>query len=262
MKNFLLAGTQRRGSNARSRKSSLPPGSRQTLSKDKILELYLNEIFLGQNSYGVAAAAQTYFNKSLADLAPARGRDAGRDAAGAGQPMHPVPRRTGQTERRNYVLREMWQNGYIDEATYLREKEQPLRSVQNGDFERSAMRCRRATISPTKSAASCRAPSARTNSSRRPDDPRHRRPRPAGSRRRRPARGAGEIRPRPGVWRGTGKTIPPSRWAHEAAGARRLPVGSAARHAAWFPAVVLEVGESDARIGIEGVDGRRGRPFH
>ena len=40
----------------------------QTLPKDKILEIYLNEIYLGLHSYGVAAAAQTYFNKSLDDL--------------------------------------------------------------------------------------------------------------------------------------------------------------------------------------------------
>ncbi len=39
-----------------------------TLTKDRILELYLNEIYLGLSSYGVAAAAQTYFNKSLDDL--------------------------------------------------------------------------------------------------------------------------------------------------------------------------------------------------
>ena len=38
------------------------------------------------------------------------------------------------TERRNYVLREMWQNGYIDEATYQSEKDEPLLSVQNGDY--------------------------------------------------------------------------------------------------------------------------------
>ncbi len=47
---------------------------------------------------------------------------------------HPVRAKERVTERRNYVLREMWQNGYIDEATYLSEKDEPLRSVQNGDF--------------------------------------------------------------------------------------------------------------------------------
>ena len=40
----------------------------QALSKDRILEIYLNEIFLGQSAYGVAAAAQAYFNKGLDDL--------------------------------------------------------------------------------------------------------------------------------------------------------------------------------------------------
>ena len=40
----------------------------RALSKDRILELYLNEIFLGQRSYGVAAAALNYFDKSLANL--------------------------------------------------------------------------------------------------------------------------------------------------------------------------------------------------
>ena len=40
----------------------------RTLTKEKILELYLNEIFLGQNSYGIAVASQNYFNKSIDDL--------------------------------------------------------------------------------------------------------------------------------------------------------------------------------------------------
>ena len=47
---------------------------------------------------------------------------------------HPVREKERVTERRNYVLREMWQNGYIDEATYLVERDAPLQSVQNGDF--------------------------------------------------------------------------------------------------------------------------------
>jgi hypothetical protein len=44
--------------------------ARRIADKEQILELYLNEIFLGQNSYGVAAAAQTYFNKTLDQLTP------------------------------------------------------------------------------------------------------------------------------------------------------------------------------------------------
>lgn len=105
----------------------------QSLTKDQILELYLNEIFLGQNSYGVAAAAQVYFNKTLSDLKP---HEAAMLAAMPQAPgrYHPVRAKEVVTDRRNYVLREMWQNGYIDEAAYRSEAALPLRSVQNGDF--------------------------------------------------------------------------------------------------------------------------------
>ncbi|WBU61374.1 penicillin-binding protein 1A [Paracoccus albus] len=106
----------------------------QSLTKDQILELYLNEIFLGQNSYGVAAAAQTYFNKTLSELAPHEAATLAAMPQAPGR-YHPVRAKEVVTDRRNYVLREMWQNGYIDEATYRSEAEQPLRSVQNGDFE-------------------------------------------------------------------------------------------------------------------------------
>jgi len=66
MKNFLLGGE--RTGERKIKEIILATRIEGTLSKDKILELYMNEIFLGQNSYGVAAAAQTYFNKSLGDL--------------------------------------------------------------------------------------------------------------------------------------------------------------------------------------------------
>ncbi|MEH6776569.1 MAG: transglycosylase domain-containing protein, partial [Cereibacter changlensis] len=66
MKNFLLSGD--RTGERKIKEIILATRIEETLSKDKILELYLNEIFLGQNSYGVAAAAQTYFNKTLSQL--------------------------------------------------------------------------------------------------------------------------------------------------------------------------------------------------
>jgi penicillin-binding protein 1A len=68
MKNFLLDGD--RSAERKIKEIILASRLEETLSKDKILELYLNEIFLGQNSFGVAAAAQTYFNKTLEDLTP------------------------------------------------------------------------------------------------------------------------------------------------------------------------------------------------
>ncbi len=55
-------------SNARSRRRSSPSASSAPTAKDKILELYLNEIYLGIGAYGVAAAGLAYFNKELKDL--------------------------------------------------------------------------------------------------------------------------------------------------------------------------------------------------
>ena len=94
----------------------------------------MNEIFLGQNSYGVAAASQTYFNKTLAELAP---HEAAMLASLPKAPsdFHPVRRKERLLARRNFVLREMNDNGYITEAVYQSERELPLQSVQNGDFD-------------------------------------------------------------------------------------------------------------------------------
>ncbi|MFN3526937.1 MAG: transglycosylase domain-containing protein, partial [Paracoccus sp. (in: a-proteobacteria)] len=131
MKNFLLSSD--RSVERKVKELILAARLEGTLSKDQILELYLNEIFLGQNSFGVVAAAQTYFNKSLSELAP---HEAAMLAAMPQAPgrLHPVRAKDRLTDRRNYVLREMWHNGYLDEATFEAEAAQALRSVQNGDF--------------------------------------------------------------------------------------------------------------------------------
>jgi penicillin-binding protein 1A len=83
-----------------------------TFTKPQILELYLNEIFLGNRSYGVAAAAQSYFNKSLDDLT------VGEAAFLAGLPKAPSrynPTRNydAAVARRNYVIERMAEDGYI-----------------------------------------------------------------------------------------------------------------------------------------------------
>ncbi len=132
MKNFLLSGDRR--AERKIKEIILATRLEDTLDKEQILELYMNEIFLGQNSYGVTAAAQTYFNKTLQELAP---HEAAMLAAMPKAPSdyHPVRQKERLLARRNYVLREMKQNGYIDQATYETEVEMPLRSVQNGDFE-------------------------------------------------------------------------------------------------------------------------------
>jgi penicillin-binding protein 1A len=81
-------------------------------SKDKILELYLNEIFLGSGSYGVAAAAYNYFDKSLDQLSIAE------TAYLAGLPKapsnyHPIRQARKAIERRNWVIERMSENQFI-----------------------------------------------------------------------------------------------------------------------------------------------------
>ena len=131
MKNFLLSGDRR--AERKIKEIILASRVEEALSKEKILELYLNEIFLGQNSYGVTAAAQTYFNKTLGELAP---HEAATLASMPKAPsnFHPVRNMERVLARRNFVLKEMYENGYITQAVYESEKALPLRSVQNGDF--------------------------------------------------------------------------------------------------------------------------------
>ena len=132
MKNFLLGGE--RSAERKIKEIILAARIEDTLSKDQILELYLNEIFLGQNSFGVAAAAQTYFNKNLTEL---NTEEAAYLAVLPKAPSryHPVRQEERALDRRNFVLREMNENGYIDDAEYERAKEAPLLTVQGGDFE-------------------------------------------------------------------------------------------------------------------------------
>ncbi|MDA7424181.1 penicillin-binding protein 1A [Thalassococcus lentus] len=132
MKNFLLSGDRR--AERKIKEIILASRVETALSKEKILELYLNEIFLGQNSYGVTAASQTYFNKSLSELEPHEAAFLASLPKAPSQ-FHPVRRKERLLQRRNFVLEEMFENGYIDKATYDVEVSQPLRSVQNGDFE-------------------------------------------------------------------------------------------------------------------------------
>ncbi len=87
------------------------------LSKDEILELYLNKIYLGQRAYGVAAAAKVYYGSDVNDL------DLSQVAMIAGLPKapsstNPVSSPERARARRNYVLRRMLDQGYIVESEY------------------------------------------------------------------------------------------------------------------------------------------------
>ena len=132
MKNFLLGGE--RSAERKVKELILAARIEDTLSKEQILELYLNEIFLGQNSYGVAAASQTYFNKSLTELRP---EEAAYLAALPKAPSnyHPVREKERAISRRNFVLREMYENGFLDEDAYRTSRVAPLTTVQSGGID-------------------------------------------------------------------------------------------------------------------------------
>ena len=87
----------------------------RALSKERILELYMNEIYLGYGSYGVAAAALNYFNKGIDDLSLA---ETAYLAALPKAPSnyHPIRRLQAATDRRNWVLRRMAEDGAISES--------------------------------------------------------------------------------------------------------------------------------------------------
>lgn len=96
----------------------------QELTKDEILELYLNKIFLGYRSYGIEAASQVYYGKSVKDLSLAQ------MATLAGLPKAPSannpiinPKRS--LERRNWILSRMYNLGMISKVDYEKAKAEP-----------------------------------------------------------------------------------------------------------------------------------------
>jgi penicillin-binding protein 1A len=252
MKNFLLSSD--RTAERKIKEIILAARVEEALSKDKILELYMNEIFLGQNSYGVAAAAQTYFNKTLVELTPAQAAYLAV-LPKAPSNYHPVRQEKRALARRAFVLKEMWENGYIDEPTYQSAKAEPLVTVQGGSIPsfREAMPDRdyftdeirrqlsgkfgedeffegglaiRATIDrelQVEAEAALR-------------------------------KGLEDYDRRQGLWRMAKVQIPEQALGTEESWREALSQADFPRDiAGWYPAVVLEVGEKSARIGIEDV---------
>src|SRR4051795_3663062 len=97
----------------------------KTYSKDKILELYLNEIYLGLGAYGIAAASLVYFDKSVNELTVA---EAAYLAALPKMPatLHPVRNRDRAIERRNYVIDRLQENGWVKQADGDKARKEPL----------------------------------------------------------------------------------------------------------------------------------------
>ena len=253
VKNFLLSSDRR--AERKIKELILSVRLESVLSKDEILALYLNEIDLGVRSFGVAAAAQSYFNKLLEDLTP---EEAAFLAIHPKAPYsyNPAKNYDEALKRRNYVLREMRENGYLTQAEYDTAVATPIRTVQTGDIAsfRSTMPARdyftdeirrqlsrnfgedeffngglsiRATVDPElqlEAAAALRAGLEKYDRER-------------------------------GIWRPTGVTLTPEQMVDEATWRAALAETEMPRDIpGWHVAVVLRVGNNDARIGIEGVE--------
>ena len=122
-KNFLLSNEV--SLNRKIREALLSLRIERILTKDEILELYLNEIFLGKRSYGIAAAALNYFNKSLDEL------ELHEIAYLAGLPKgpnnyDPIKNKKAAIIRRNYVLNRMLEDGVISSSEASKASLQPM----------------------------------------------------------------------------------------------------------------------------------------
>src|SRR5215475_1373170 len=100
----------------------------RTYSKEKILELYLNQIYLGFGAYGVAAASLLYFDKSVHELTISEAAYLAALPKGPNN-YHPFRQRERAIERRNWVIDQMAQDGFIKVADAEKAKRQPLNVV-------------------------------------------------------------------------------------------------------------------------------------
>ena len=131
-KNFLL--TNEVSIDRKIKEAILSFRMERAFTKDQILALYLNEIYLGMGSYGVAAAALNYFDKSLDQLTL---EEMAYLAALPKAPAnyHPIRKTRAATIRRDWVLGEMQQNGFITGDEARRARAMPLQIPRQSGFD-------------------------------------------------------------------------------------------------------------------------------
>jgi penicillin-binding protein 1A len=134
----LLLRTAERTYRRKVREAILSVQLDRNFSKERILFLYLNQIYLGQGAYGVETAARTYFNKSASDLGLAE------SALLAGLPQaparySPVTHFDRAKARQRYVLGRMWKEGYItdEELKEASEAQLNIRTEEENTFARA-----------------------------------------------------------------------------------------------------------------------------
>src|SRR5438874_6077504 len=126
-KNFLL--TNELSFSRKIKEAMLAMKIERTFSKEKILELYLHEIYLGVGAYGVAAASLLYFDKSVHELNIAEAAYLAALPKGPNN-YHPFRRRDDAIARRNYVLERMVEDKFISTADAEFAKKDPLKVTQ------------------------------------------------------------------------------------------------------------------------------------
>ena len=92
----------------------------RALSRDRILEIYLNDTYFGRSAYGVASAAEAYFGKPLAEL------DIDEIALMMARARQPNPSRSFDTTFRDFAIDRMLKSGVISEAQAVEAKSRPL----------------------------------------------------------------------------------------------------------------------------------------
>jgi penicillin-binding protein 1A len=122
-KNFLL--TNEVSFTRKIKEALLAMRLERAYSKDKILELYLNEIYLGLGAYGIAAASLVYFDKSVNELTVAEASYLA-SLPKAPAALHPVRNHDRAIERRNYVVDRLLENGWIKPADAAIARKDPL----------------------------------------------------------------------------------------------------------------------------------------
>lgn len=131
-KNFLVGDARRL--ERKIREAIIAMRMEEAFRKDQILELYLNEIYLGVGSYGVAAAALNYFNKSLDELTVAEAAYLAALPKAPGN-YHPTRYPDAAKERRDWVIGRMLEEGFVDAETAAAARAAPLHIAERDDTE-------------------------------------------------------------------------------------------------------------------------------
>ncbi len=125
-KNFLVGNE--RSYERKIREALIAIEMEKVYTKEEILELYLNEIYLGIGAYGVAAASMNYFNKSMDELTVAEAAYLAALPKAPGR-YHPVNAPGLARDRRDWVIGRMVEEGFIDAATAQTARAEPLEMV-------------------------------------------------------------------------------------------------------------------------------------